>query len=284
MNVYPFSIIIPAYNESVLVRDTLTALFDDCSLINVEVLVVCNGCEDNTAHVVREFFHSNKSKIQGTKLNVLELEKASKTNAINYGIKQTSGKVKVLLDADIIISGQAIIGLVSELKERELLAISPKVFFSFENSSFLVRQYYQVAQKSIYNTHHRLSNVIALAESGIMRLYPLPEVIADDEYIRRQFGIDELAVSSNCSFKFICAKNLMNLIQVLTRVERGNLQLKTFSDKSNINQLKKGFNQARVFSLPFFVVIKLIAKTRAKLQFNKGRIYQWERDESNRNS
>jgi glycosyltransferase involved in cell wall biosynthesis len=283
MKPYKFSIIIPAYNEEVLISKTLARLFEDNSLNNIELLVICNACEDKTHFEVISFIKENALLLKKNKidLSVLETVKASKTNALNMGINNSQGFVKVLMDADIQICGKDINILVDELYIKKLKAVSPQIEFSFDNSNFLVRQYYRVASLSFYNIHSRLSNVIALSEDGIKRVSPLPEVIADDEYIRRQFTPNEVAVSQHCSLIFICAKNLTNLLQVLTRVERGNIQLKRRYSALTTNS-KNGYNQPPVLCLPTFFLIKLFAKIKARLQFFQGKINQWERDESNR--
>jgi glycosyltransferase involved in cell wall biosynthesis len=281
---YKFSIIIPAYNEEALIVNTLNSLFDDNNLNTIELVVICNACKDNTYAKTQFFIEKNSLLLQQRNINFLVLEagKASKTNALNIGINKSQGSIKVLMDADIQISGKDLNTLVAELKNNQLKAISPKVKFSFDKSNFLVRQYYRIASLSFYNINNRLSNVIALSESGIKKISPLPEIIADDEYIRRQFLPSEVSVSQQCSLIFTCAKNLNNLLQVLTRVERGNVQLNSMKINLPITKAPKGYNKPPLLCFPIFFFIKLFVKTRAKLQFMQGKTKQWERDESNR--
>ncbi|MDT0602794.1 glycosyltransferase [Thalassotalea castellviae] len=284
MEQYKFSIIIPAYNEEVLIVKTLSSLLEDNTLHTIELVVVCNACQDNTHTRTISFLKENELSLQQKNINflVFETDKASKTNALNLGVSNSKSSIKVLMDADIEISGKDINTLVTELKDSHLKAISPKIKFSFNKSDFLVRQYYRVASLSFYNINHRLSNVIALSETGIKQITPLPEIIADDEYIRRQFLPSEVAVSQQCALVFTCAKNLSNLLQVLTRVERGNVQLNNLKIKKPAIYAPKGYNKPPWFCMPTFILIKLVVKIRAKLQFMLGKTKQWERDESNR--
>lgn len=279
-----FSVIIPAYNEEALIVKTLTLLLDDNHLNSIELVVICNGCKDNTYIETLSFLEKNSLLLQQRNINfsVLEVDKASKTNALNIGVNNNQGAIKVLMDADITISGKDLNTLVAELKSNQLKAISPKINFSFEKSNFFVRQYYSVASLSFYNTNKRLSNVIALSESGVKQIFPLPEIIADDEYVRRQFLPTEVAVSKQCTLVFTCAKNLSSLLQVLTRVERGNVQLNSLKINSPISKAPKGYNKPPLLCFPTFFFIKLFVKIRAKVQFMQGKIKQWERDESNR--
>ncbi len=278
------SVIIPAYNEEALILKTLTGLFDDDSLMNIELLVVCNGCKDQTYFKTLSFIKENSLllKQKNIVLLVLETSKASKTNALNIGISNSHSSIKILMDADIQICGEDLNILVGELHSQNLKAISPRVKFSFENSNFWVKQYYRVASRSFYNINNRLSNVIALSADGIKRISPLPDIIADDEYIRRQFSPNEIAVSQRCTFIFTCTKNLVNLLQILTRVERGNVQLNSCYRNTSITNSKKGYYEPPLLCFPTFFLIKLIVKIRARFQFSQGKINQWERDESNR--
>jgi len=284
MEQYKFSIIIPAYNEEVLIVKTLTGLLEDNNLNTIELVVVCNACQDNTHFQTMSFIKENNLLLQQRNIDflVLEADKASKTNALNLGINNSQGSIKVLMDADIQISGKDLNTLVAELQDNQLKAISPKIKFSFDKSNFLVKQYYRVASLSFYNTNKRLSNVIALSESGIKQISPLPEIIADDEYIRRQFLPAEVAVSQRCTLVFTCAKNLSNLLQVLTRVERGNVQLNNLEITIPPTNAQKGYKKPPFLCFPTFILIKLFVKIRAKIQFMQGKINQWERDESNR--
>jgi glycosyltransferase involved in cell wall biosynthesis len=284
MNDYKFSVIIPAYNEEKLISQTLNYLLADDYLSNIEILVVCNGCYDKTYENVNRYIEENQSSLNEKSITLLVtlIEEASKTNAINIGVIQTVAEIKILLDADIEMTGQGIETLVDELIERKLKGLTPKVTFSYQYSSFFVRQYYNIASQSFYNTKYRLSNVIALSPEGVSTLGTLPKIIADDEYIRRLFSDSEVSISDNCAYTFICSKTLGSLLQVLTRVERGNIQLTQFSHKFKVTCKVKGYRSFSILSFPFFMIIKFLIKIRAKFQLARGNIFQWERDESNR--
>lgn len=277
------SIIIPAHNEQRLITTTLQHALSDGALTECYIVVVANGCTDNTVSNVNAFIHEQASALQSKQIiiEVLDVEKASKTNAINIGISHAPAGVAVLLDADINIGGQHLLNLVNCLSEK-VLAASPKLIYDTSQSSRLVKWYYAIAAASPYNKAHRISNVIALTEKAQKKIGNLPNVIADDEYIRRCFHHSEYQVITEASFTFICPKDVFNLLNVLTRVERGNLQLQKLNvkDHSDVQGLSAPFT----FSVHYitFVVCKIIAKYRAKWQFFIGKINQWERDESNR--
>lgn len=278
------SIVIPAHNEQRLLSSTLAYLLADKLLVNSELIIVCNGCIDKTPDVACQFERENKTLLdtQNIQLSIIETDVASKTNALNLGIDIAQYETTILLDADILVSGGDLVLLASELNNRKLLAVSPKIHFVYQQSPWIVKKYFDLVKYSNYNQKHRLSNVIALSANGIKKLGTLPEVIADDEYIRRQFKDAEYQIIDTLSFDFICPKSLSSLLQVLTRVERGNLQLAhhNFTDKSGVKN--KGFGQKTWLSLAIFIFAKLFSTVRAKIQFKLGKVKQWERDESNR--
>jgi len=278
------SIIIPAHNEEKLITATVSYLLSDNELQHCQILIICNACHDNTVEVMQHFKAVNKTALVEKNINfkIISITKASKTNALNKGVKECQNGEVLLLDADILVNGSDINILLSQLKVKNLLAASPRLNLEFGKSSFLTQQYFKVAHNSRYNKKHRLSNVIALTQDAIKRIFPLPEIIADDEYLRRQIRVDEYSIVDNISFDFICPKSLKSLLQVLTRVERGNLQLARLQYIDNSGANTNGFISVSWFSLPIFIFCKFYSIVRAKWQYKQGRISQWERDESNR--
>lgn len=72
------AIIIPAHNEAAVIGQTLKGLLRQVGEGD-EVIVVCNGCSDDTAGVARRF---------EPRVTVLETDVPSKTNALNLGDRQ----------------------------------------------------------------------------------------------------------------------------------------------------------------------------------------------------
>jgi glycosyltransferase involved in cell wall biosynthesis len=70
------SIIVPAHNESSVIARALAAWIGDSRSDGMDVVVVCNGCTDNTAEIARRF---------GPTARVIESEVARKTHALNLG-------------------------------------------------------------------------------------------------------------------------------------------------------------------------------------------------------
>ena len=87
------SLIIPAYNEEDRIE---SVLLDYCNYFpNQEIIVVCNGCRDNTPNIVRRLC----SKYSQIKFLDFE-EKLGKGRAIIEGLKAAGGDKVGFVDAD----------------------------------------------------------------------------------------------------------------------------------------------------------------------------------------
>ncbi len=91
------NIVIPAYNEEKRIEKTLKnySKFFDNKKIKYELIVVCNGCIDNTVNIVKDFIKKNKN------IKLLEYKDTiGKGGAILEGFKKTKGDIVGFLDAD----------------------------------------------------------------------------------------------------------------------------------------------------------------------------------------
>ncbi|MFH1972573.1 MAG: glycosyltransferase [archaeon] len=85
------SVIIPAFNEERVIESTLKSLPSD-----VEKIVVCNACTDNTAEIARKYG------------KVVELSEKGVSKARNRGVEEASFDKIIFLDADIKVDENVI--------------------------------------------------------------------------------------------------------------------------------------------------------------------------------
>lgn len=133
------SIISPAYNEGVLIVDTVTSFLNQ-SYKNKEVIVCSDGGSDGTLEKLIEhfelcetedtFFHSPRINHKHVKryfrslnpkykdLIVLDKENGGKADAQNAGLAIARGEIVTIIDADSILEKYALIHL-SDIFERE---------------------------------------------------------------------------------------------------------------------------------------------------------------------
>lgn len=94
MKVRKASVVVPAYNEEKNIRKTVQSLLNQLKYIDYdfELIVVCDGCQDNTAAEARK----NKSR----HLRVLSYPKNyGKGYALKYGVQHATGDVVTFIDA-----------------------------------------------------------------------------------------------------------------------------------------------------------------------------------------
>lgn len=101
----PFiTIMVPAHNEEIVIRDTLTFLLTKLNYHNYEVLVMDDGSADKTPQILQEL--QNKYP----KLRVVHVEKnAGKAHAFNIGMFFAKGKYILSNDADTIPERDALL-------------------------------------------------------------------------------------------------------------------------------------------------------------------------------
>ena len=128
------AIIIPAHNEVAVIERTLTALLDQAGPDD-EVIVVCNGCSDDTAAVARRF---------AERVTVLETEVPSKTNALNLGDRAAGSFPRIYADADVSLGVGALKKIIRALESGRWLAVSPDPVMNLAGASWAVRAYYDI--------------------------------------------------------------------------------------------------------------------------------------------
>ncbi len=89
------SFIIPAFNEADMIVDTLAQLHNFAPKVRYEVIIVDNGSEDNTVQLAQHYNDTVVSCPIGTIAAVR-----------NCGVKASTGKVLVFLDADVKLTQQ----------------------------------------------------------------------------------------------------------------------------------------------------------------------------------
>jgi glycosyltransferase involved in cell wall biosynthesis len=100
------SIIIPAHDEQDYIRRTLEAARQQ-TFGRFEVIVVCNGCTDQTAEIAREWCDQ-----------VIVLPERGLSRARNLGARAARGKMLIFLDADTLLQSDAL-EIISEQFTRE---------------------------------------------------------------------------------------------------------------------------------------------------------------------
>jgi cellulose synthase/poly-beta-1,6-N-acetylglucosamine synthase-like glycosyltransferase/peptidoglycan/xylan/chitin deacetylase (PgdA/CDA1 family)/spore germination protein YaaH len=111
------SVIVPAYNEDLVISKTIKSLLAS-DYDNYEIVVVDDGSQDNTSKIVRDEFGANK------RVKLLTIENAGKAAALNIGLKHSHGEIIVALDADTLFASHTIGALAHRFYDPTLGAIA----------------------------------------------------------------------------------------------------------------------------------------------------------------
>lgn len=211
------SVIIPAFNEETVIGRTLDSLLSSIGSREAEVVVVCNGCTDNTFEVARR---------AGPRVQVLETPLQGKCAAINLGEHHVRTFPRIYLDADITVSPSFFVDMERVLEMECALAAWPSVKYDLSQSSWPVAAFYRVWTAIPYNKTCRIGvGAYALSAEGRSRFGRFPDIISDDGFMRGWFGQEERTVVQTCHTCVRAPRNLISLIAVRTRSRMGVYEL-----------------------------------------------------------
>ena len=276
------SIIIPAHNEQPVLARSIESLKRDAAADSYQVIVVANGCSDDTAEVARRAWD---------RIDVVETDIPSKSNALNLGDERATGFPRFYMDADITLSPNAISIISSRMAETGALAAAPAMEMRFARTSWLVRAYYRVWQQLPYVQEGMIGvGIYALSEEGRRRFERFPSIIADDGYIRRLFKAHERLCVEDCRSIVTAPSSLWGLIKIKTRSRLGGYELTEKFPELSQNEPK---DYANAFwglarrptlwpSMMVYVGVNLIARLRATRMHRRGAHGVWERDDTSR--
>ena len=282
-----FTVIVPAHNEEAVIARCLRSIYADApSGHEPEVIIAANGCTDNTAQNARE---------ASPKAIVLDLENPSKAGAINQANLVASHFPQLVMDADVTSSYQTLAAVAAKLRDGKHMAASPRMTLNLTHCSAAVRSYYKVWLTLPYASNGLIGGgVYGLSQSGVERALPLPNVIGDDLYVRTRFDRSERTnVSQDNAGNPVFVEmtppaTISQLINIEARRRMGKHEVDSqhsTEQSGKINRwqdllasLSKGAN---VFDLMVYVVVKLSAWARFKLNLRRGK-RDWLRDNSSR--
>ncbi|HIF76578.1 MAG TPA: glycosyltransferase [Sulfitobacter sp.] len=213
------SVLIPAHNEA----DWLPACLDALCAADpvagpVEVIVVANGCTDDTAELARK--KAPAFEARGWALRVLELAQGSKLGALNAGEAAARGAVLVYLDADVLVSPPLLAQLAGALAEDAPRYASgmPQVTTS---GDWVTRHYTRFWQTTGFMTHGVPGfGVFAMNRTGRARWGDWPDIISDDTFARLNFRPEErIAVPAPYAWPMI--EGFAPLVRVRRRQDIG---------------------------------------------------------------
>src|SRR5690348_11077864 len=130
-----FSIIIPAHNEAGVIQNTLRALLANKLDRPLQIIVVANGCTDDTARLARE--------IEGP-IQVIESPIGNKAHALNLGDRAAEHFPRAYLDADVELSDNALQKVADAFKDPHCRIAAPTPRHEYRGWNPILAGYYQL--------------------------------------------------------------------------------------------------------------------------------------------
>lgn len=269
------SVVIPAHDEAAVIGATLAALFASDGADDLDVVVVANGCTDDTAAVARAV---------DPRVRVIETETAGKARALNRGDASARSFPRVYLDADTVLEPTVIPALVAALAEPEALAAAPVLRLDTSVSSWAVRAYLSVWQE-LPQVRDSLAGrgVYALSETGHDRLGTFPDVLNDDGYVDRLFADGTARTVATATSTVVAPRTLRQLVRRRTRVVAGNTQLRQFRFPAPLRARSRRPGWLQVprehprlaLALAVFLPVSVLVRLRAAARRRRGRHREW---------
>lgn len=212
------SVMIPASNEAALIGDCLAAVAaSDWNGPSFQVIVIANGCTDNTAEIARA--QQGVFACRGWELSVIERASGGKLAALNAGDAMVQATIRVYLDADVIIEPALLGQLHSALNCDQPRYASGKIRMTAQ--SWISRTYARIyCQVPFMAQGVPGCGLFAVNEAGRMRWGSFPQIISDDTFVRLQFAPDE-RIGVPAAYKWPVVEGFRNLIKVRRRQDNG---------------------------------------------------------------
>ncbi|MCK4533834.1 glycosyltransferase family 2 protein, partial [bacterium] len=128
----PITLLIPAYNEENVIKETFRGIIQQDYPNNIEIIVVDDGSSDNTIKELEKLGLSN--------LKIIKASHGRKANALNIGLTESSNDIIVTVDADTFLYKNAVKRIVARiLSDSNYGAVAGHVLVKNERMSRLSR-------------------------------------------------------------------------------------------------------------------------------------------------
>lgn len=278
------SVVIPAHDEAASIARTLTSLRSGVEGDALEVVVVCNGCTDDTAELARA---------ADPQAVVLEIDTASKREAVRTGNAAARTFPRIHLDGDVELDGASAMALVAALAQgdpQSPLAVAPTRLIPRGGVSPWVRWYYDVWEQLPAVREGLFGRgVYAVNRHGQAALSAGAHALNDDLVASETFSSAQRRIVEEATAVVRPPRTLRDLVRRRTRVATGNAQadmagLRGDSARTGAGDLAllaRG-SLATALKMPVFAAVHVASAFAARRAVREGDFTTWLREESSR--
>lgn len=217
------SVIIPAHNEADWIGACLgSVLAEFAPPSGAEIIVVANGCTDETVNLSRSF--EQRAKTHNWSLIVLDLPGLGKPAALNAGDAAASGDMRMYLDADVVVETGLVGAIVDALTTDAPRYATGRPRISHARS--VVTRAYASFWRNLPFARGKAPGfgLFAVNASGRGRWGAYPQLISDDTYVRLLFGPHE-RVEVAFSYDWPMVEGFSALVKVRRRQDAGVIEI-----------------------------------------------------------
>jgi hypothetical protein len=275
------TVVIPAHNEGQVIGRLLRQLVP-APPGDLNVIVVANGCTDDTATIAASF---------GPRVRVLSIPEASKHEALAAANRIDSDFPRIYADADIELRAADVHALAAALRQPGVLAAAPERVLDLGGRPWPVRWFYDVWMR-LPEVRRGLwgRGVIAVDERGQARVADLPPFLADDFAATLAFAPHEQSIVPGARAIVHTPRTFADLLRRRVRAATGIAQIERAEHAPGpAPRTKRSDLTAIVRSEPrmaprvgLFLSMAILARLRARRAVARGDYSTWLRDDSSR--
>ncbi len=249
---------------------------------DLDIIVVANGCTDNTVKVAKTF---------GPVVRVLSIPVASKREALAAGNRAARGFPRLYVDADVEFAAKDARALAEALGRPGVLGAAPERTHAMAGRSWLVRWYYDIwarlpeVQRGLFGR-----GVVGVSAAGYQRIAHLPPLLADDLAASLAFSQAERVIVPDAHVIVHPPRAFADLLRSRTRVAMGVDQIEQAEDAPSSTARTRPADLLRIACrnprlaprAVLFLAVAMLARRRARRVTAHSGYSAWLRDNSSR--
>jgi len=218
------AVILPAHEEMDWIGPCLEAVFASTGALPLarDLIVVANACTDQTAEVARA--QTAAAAAAGWTLQVIETAQPGKLSALNLADAASEAKIRIYLDADVVVSPPLIAALCAAL-ETEAPRYATGTPVIPQPDSWISRAYGRFWQTLPFVTQDAPGfGIFAVNTAGRARWQAFPDIISDDTFVRLNFAPTE-RLRLDATYLWPLVEGFSRLVRVRRRQNKGVVEI-----------------------------------------------------------
>ena len=124
------SVLVPAYNEEQVLANCIEGLLNQ-TYQNYDIVIINDGSKDRTALIGERLAEIYKERII-----LINKDNGGKASALNYGLARASGEIVITVDADSILTPEAITYAVRAMRDPSIVAVCGNIKVANQDTLF----------------------------------------------------------------------------------------------------------------------------------------------------